>query len=84
MLHIDVSVPELGEVVELEGGQTLLGDEKSVTMVLADETGPVCAAQMPAKRAMALSQQLYTAARKADPDGTSFGAILRASVTGNA
>lgn len=77
MLQIDVTVPELGEPTVLEGGVVILGDEKSVGMLIGNEDGPACAVQMPAIEALRLSRRLFRAARQADPEGTSLMAQLK-------
>jgi hypothetical protein len=84
MLQINVSVPGLGEPTPLDSDEPLLGEEKSVRVVLANEDGPQTAFQIPAVRAVRLAAELHAAARRADPDGTSFGATLRDAVKGNA
>lgn len=83
MLHIDVSVPGLGEPAPLEGAAPLLGEEKQVRVTVIDEDGSKAAFQIPAKRALAVSREIYAAARKADPEGTSLGAILRSALADN-
>lgn len=82
MLSFDVSVPEFGETVTLEGGSTLVGDGKSVTVTLGTQDGPVAAFILPAKRAMDLSQEIWSAARKADPEGTSLVNQLKSMMGG--
>jgi hypothetical protein len=84
MLGIKVSVPGLGEPTPLDSDQPLLGEEKSVRVVFSDGGEAQSAVQMPARRAMKLAADLHAAARRADPEGTSFGAILRDAVKGNA
>lgn len=82
MLSFDVSVPEFGETVTLEGGSTLVGDGKSVAVTLGTEEGPVAAFILPAERALGLSQELWAAGRKADPEGTSLLAHLKIALGG--
>ena len=84
MLTLEVSVPQLGEVTTLGGGDALLGDEKSVMLTVGDQNGPVCAVQMPAARAITLSRDLWRAAREADGEVAGLLNILREAAGENA
>lgn len=84
MLSFDVTVPEFGETIVLAGGATLVGDGRSVSVTLSSEEGPVAAFILPAERALELSREVWSAARRADPENTSLIATLRRSFAGNA
>ena len=84
MLSFDVSVPEFGEVVAAAGNSPMVGDGKSVAVTLSAEEVPVVAFLLPAEEALELSQRIWSAARKADPENTTLIATLSRRMAGNA
>ncbi len=84
MLQFDVTVPEFGETITIPNGGTMVGDGKSVAVTITEDESPAAAFLLPAGAALALSRGIYQAARKADPEGTSFMGILRGALAGNA
>lgn len=84
MLSFDVTVPDFGETITVDGGMTMVGDGKSVAVTILEDQAPVTAFMVPAEFALDLSRRIWSAARHADPQNTSLIAQLRASFAGNA
>lgn len=84
MLEVDVIVPELGEVIAVSDTKVIIGEAKSVVMLIGDENGAVMGLQIPAKDAMTLAMGLRKAARTADREGTSLVTMLREARAANA